>query len=119
VSAPFDSESVVEVENLEHWQARTLPSTLVVVEVQMPGNVAQSRLDPRDVPGWDRADYADSRTAGDAWYDAAETAVLWVPSVVSPYESNALFNQRHADFGRIAVGTPRPAPVDPRLLSRQ
>ena len=114
-----ETYALAVLENLVHWQARTLPPTLAVVEVRIPGDVAQSRLDPRDVPGWDRADYMDSRAAGDAWYDAAETAVLWVPSVVSPYESNALFNQRHDDFVRIVVGDSRPAAVDPRLRPRR
>ena len=55
---------------------------------------------------------------GDDWYDRGDTAVLWVPSVVSPYESNALCNQLHADFSRIVVGEPTRARVDARLPSR-
>ena len=41
------------------------------------------------------------------------------PSVVSPYESNALRNQLHADFSRIVVGEPTPARVDARLPYRR
>ena len=44
--------------------------------------------------------------------------MLWVPSAVSPYESNVLFNQRHADFTRLHVHPPEPAHVDTRLTTR-
>ena len=106
------------LENLVHWQTRDLPQTLVVIEVRIPEDVAQSRLDPSDVPGWDHPDYAASRVAGDAWYDACETAVLWVPSVVSPHELNVLFNERHPEFRRVVVVPAVPAGVDPRLAAR-
>ena len=43
------------------------------------------------------------------------TAVLWVPSVVSPYEYNVLFNQNHKDFDLIVASDPVPARLDPRL----
>jgi RES domain-containing protein len=113
-----ETYALAVLENLVHWQTGRLPPNLVCVEAKIPHDVAQSRLDPHDIRGWDHADYAASRTVGNEWYDAAETAVLWVPSVVSPYESNALFNQRHEDFVRIIVGKPRLAHVDPRLLPR-
>jgi RES domain-containing protein len=64
------------------------------------------------------SDYSISREIGDDWYDRGESAVLWVPSVVSPYESNLLFNQQPADFSRIVVHQPTPAHVDPRLWHR-
>ncbi len=59
-----------------------------------------------------------TRALGNRWYDRGRTAVLWVPSVVPRYESNVLFNQRRADFIRLEVEPPRPAPVDQRLTSR-
>ena len=62
--------------------------------------------------------YRATRRIGDDWYERGDTAVLWVPSVVSPYESNVLCSQLHADFSRIVVGEPTPAPVDAHLPSR-
>jgi RES domain-containing protein len=110
-----ETYALAVLENLVHWQAGTLPKRLVCVEVQIPGELKQERLDPAWIPGWDDPDYAVSRAAGDDWYDRGATAVLWVPSVVSPYEANVLFNQLHADFHRVRVGDPKPARIDPRL----
>ena len=55
------------------------------------------------------------RAIGDTWYERLETAVLWVPSVVSPYESNVFFNQHHPDFARLLVHKPKRTDVDGRL----
>ena len=56
-----------------------------------------------------------TRSVGDAWYDRGETCLLWVPSVVSPYERNVLCNQRHPDFSRIEVER-SDARIDNRLM---
>jgi len=60
-------------------------------------------------------DYFAYRQIGDDWYKRGETAVLWVPSMVSPVEANLLFNQQHEDFAQIVVHKAVPAHVDPRL----
>ncbi len=96
-----ETYALAVLENLVHWQTSTLPPTLVCVEVKIPDELDQEQLDPIDAPVLAENDYAASRAIGDEWYDRGETAVLWVPSVVSPYESNILFNQRHRDFSQI------------------
>ena len=48
-------------------------------------------------------------------YAREENAILWVPSVVSSYESNLLFNQQHKEFRRVIIGDPKPAHLDPRF----
>jgi RES domain-containing protein len=113
-----ETYALAVLENVAHWQASALPKELVCVEAVVPASVTQSRLDPATVPGWDWPDYIASRQVGDRWYEAGETAVLWVPSVVSPYERNALVNQRHADFAWITVRAPTRAHIDPRFVSR-
>jgi RES domain-containing protein len=113
-----ETYALAVLENLVHWQSSALPAGLVCVEVQIPDDLAQSRIEAGTIAGWERPDYVVSRRAGDRWYDAGETAVLWVPSVVSPYESNVLFNQRHPGFARIVVGKTAPASIDPRLSMR-
>ncbi|MEA3410845.1 MAG: RES family NAD+ phosphorylase [Pseudomonadota bacterium] len=110
-----ETYALAVLENLVHWQTNTLPPTLVCVEIKVPDEIDQEQLDRADAPLLPNNDYNASRAVGDDWYDRSETAVLWVPSVVSPYESNILFNQRHRDFSRIIVGDPAPAYVDPRL----
>lgn len=112
-----ETYALAVLENLVHWQTSALPPNLVCVEVTIPANVKQERLTASDVPTLSSIDYTDSRVLGDDWYGRGETAVLWVPSVVSPYESNVLFNQQHNDFRRVDVGDPKPAHLDPRFWS--
>ena len=110
-----ETYALAVLENLVHWQTSALPPNLVCVEVRVPNELEQERLESKDAPVLSEADYTASRTIGDEWYDRGETAVLWVPSIVSPYESNILFNQWHPDFSRIVIGDPMPARLDPRL----
>ena len=112
-----ETYALAVLENLVHWQTSALPPTLVCVEVKIPDELDQEQLDPIDAPLSADNDYAASRALGDEWYDRGETAVLWVPSVASPYESNILFNQRHRDFSQIVVGHATAAHLDPRLRS--
>ena len=53
---------------------------------------------------------------GEAWLQAAATAVLSVPSAVVPAERNYLLNPRHPDFARIRIGQPQSLQTDTRLL---
>ena len=106
------------LENLVHWQTVSLPPGLVCVRVEIPRGLDQERIDGLDRAALASNDFTATQALGHRWYAGGRTAVLWVPSAVSPYESNVLFNQRHADFSRLAVDPPEPAHVDPRLTSR-
>ena len=106
------------LENLVHWQTSTLPRDLVCVRATIPSEVAQEWTGAFDPASLTSDDYRATRRIGDAWYRRRETAVLWVPSAVSPYEANVLFNQRHADLLRIVVEEPLPAHRDARLPRR-
>jgi len=110
-----ETYSLAVLENLVHWQTSALPPNLMCLEVKIPDGLDQEQIDPVDTPILTQNNYAATRVMGDEWYDRRETAILWVPSVISPYESNVLFNQRHRDFSRIIVGDPTPAQMDPRL----
>ena len=46
---------------------------------------------------------------------AAESAILWVPSLVSPVEFNLMLHQEHEDFDHIIVREALPVLIDPRL----
>ncbi|MDE0026254.1 MAG: RES family NAD+ phosphorylase [Spirochaetaceae bacterium] len=114
-----ETYALAVLENLVHWQSGTLPSDLVCVRIAIPRDVAQEQADEIDPALLLADDYRATRRIGDAWHDRGATALLWVPSAVSPYESNVLCNQRHADFSRIIVGEPTPARVDARLSYRR
>ena len=103
------------LENLVHWQTVSSKPGLVCVRVRIPRGLDQERIEEFDRSVLTSHDFTATRALGDRWYARGRTAVLWVPSAVSPYESNVLFNQRHADFARLDVRPPEPAHVDERL----
>ncbi len=68
--------------------------------------------------GWQAEPPAPSSKAiGDLWVREARSALLEVPSVIIPGESNYLINPAHPEFKRISVGKPEPFAFDPRLLA--
>ena len=87
------------------------------VRLTIPAATSRNALEPGDLPGWDTYPYGPSRAYGDAWFDRMDSAVLVVPSVVSPFEPNVLINQKHPEFGSIMVSDPAPAVLDPRLVA--
>jgi RES domain-containing protein len=77
----------------------------------------RNRLAPADLdPTW-LAEPAGSATIalGDRWLDSAVAAVLEVPSVIVPEESNLLINPAHADVRLIRAAVARQFIYDPRL----
>ncbi len=49
---------------------------------------------------------ASTKQVGDAWVRARGSAILALPSVIITGEPNFLLNPAHADFKKIAFGTP-------------
>jgi len=103
--------SLAILENLVHWQSTVLPPSLVCVVATIPDSIKQSRQSPKNIQ-----DINACRLVGNRWFDKAETAILWVPSVVSPYEGNVLINQLHPDFSKIKLSKPLTIEVDSRLV---
>jgi RES domain-containing protein len=55
---------------------------------------------------------------GDRWIQERRSAVLALPSAISPADTNFLLNPDHADFKRIRIHPPIDYDFDPRLLGR-
>ncbi len=77
------------------------------------------RVDPNILaPGWrDDETNSTSQSVGDRWLRSITTAVLEVPSVVTPGEWNYLLNPAHPRFPEIRIGEARRFQPDPRLIS--
>ncbi len=114
-----ESFALAMLESLVHWQSSALPPALLCVVVDIPDSINQERLDRTRLPPPKARGYSQYRAIGNDWYDRGESVVLWAPSVVSPHESNLLFNQMHADFSRIIIHGGVPARVDPRLFGNK
>jgi RES domain-containing protein len=55
---------------------------------------------------------------GDQWVRERRSAILVVPSAISPDDRNFLLNPEHPDFKRIRIASPIDYEFDPRLLGR-
>ncbi len=60
----------------------------------------------------------EAQAVGDAWIDAAPSAILEVPSAVIEREHSYLINPAHKDFNLVATGPAVPYEFDSRLLTR-
>jgi RES domain-containing protein len=55
---------------------------------------------------------------GDRWVQERRSAVLALPSTISPADTNFLLNPEHRDFRRIRIHPPIDYDFDPRLVGR-
>jgi RES domain-containing protein len=61
---------------------------------------------------------AETMEIGDRWVEEERSAVLAVPSAISPDDRNFLLNPQHPDFKRIRIARSVDYEFDPRLLGR-
>ncbi len=61
---------------------------------------------------------AETIAIGDRWAEERRSAILAVPSAISPDDKNFLLNPEHPDFKRIRIAPPIDYEFDPRLLGR-
>ena len=79
------------------------PQDLVLAEAEIPANVSKISMGVNQLPANWRHVPAPAALAriGDEFVRAERAAVLTVPSVLAPSESNWLINPRHLAFARI------------------
>jgi RES domain-containing protein len=94
-----------------------LPRNLVSVDAEIPDDLPrESVLLGSLPPDWKESPPPDQlKIVGQLWLARNQTAILEVPSVVIPAESNFLLNPAHPDFQRIAIGRFKPFVYDPRM----
>ena len=104
------------LENLVHFNASELPPNLVVSRIEIPKRVSRQVISRAEVPEFESSNTYDAcREIGDRWFDAARTALLIVPSRLSPFECNFVIHSQHQDIAKLRVSAPQPARVDERL----
>jgi RES domain-containing protein len=109
-------QSLAALETHVHLQPRgSLKFAVIPVDFD---DAMVERIDEELLPaGWrGEPPGAATMTVGDTWAQGARTAVLAVPSVIVPQETNYLLNPLHPAFARIKVGEPLEFSFDPRLL---
>ena len=115
-----ESISLAVLENLVHMSRGDFPEGFVVVAATIPFEFSSwSDLKPEiasQLRSYEMELIEDQRTWGDVWIASRAAAVLEVPSMVVPGESNFLMNPNHPDFAKIIVDPPVPFAFDPRLF---
>ncbi len=111
------SVALAVLETLVHADLSVMPSHRVI-QVDIPDTLAITTIEDPTLPlNWRETPPAAAlQSIGKAWLDAAETAVLKVPSVIVPQEFNYLLNPGHPDFKQLSIGTGSTFDIDPRLL---
>ena len=70
-------------------------------------------------PDWKRSPPpAEAMEIGNRWVHEQRSAVLALPSALSPADTNFLLNPEHRDFKQIRIASPVDYEFDPRLLNR-
>ena len=107
------SIALAMLETLVHVDPSVMPAHRVI-PVDIPEAVPVTTIAVADLPDdWRRTPPSSGlRKMGKAWLDAGETALMQVPSVIVPEESNYLVNPLHADFTQLAIHAPAPFEID-------
>jgi RES domain-containing protein len=110
------SQSLAVLEVLVHLEGPELLRKYVFLEATFDPSLV-IELDRPSLPKNWRSDPVPKavRAIGDRWALSGESAVLRVPSVLVPDESNFLLNPRHPDFAKITVSRPNAFRFDGRL----
>lgn len=112
------SISLACLETVVHLAAGDLPLNRDLVSIEVPDDVwrAATILKPRDDVGWDAIPAGMvSLDAGSQWAAPKTSALLLVPSVIVPEESNILINPAHPEVARIQAKKLRRWTYDARL----
>lgn len=108
------------LETVVHLNADGLPMNRFLVRIDVPDDVWHTRqvLTPADLAiGWSAVPEGKvSLDLGDVWLQGAATALLVVPSVIVPEESNVLIDPAHPHAGSIVAFKTKPWFYDQRLV---
>lgn len=111
-----ESRALAALEILVHVDDGELLEEYLCIPVSFEKHVCRV-LNLNDLPFDWRASPApvSTRRMGEQWALERLSAVLQVPSVLIPGESNYLLNPLHPDFRKLSIGSPQPFEFDPRL----
>lgn len=104
-------ELLVHLEDLD-----ILRDLYVVFTLEFPESLVHTLEDETLLEGWNGVQIeASTQQAGDRWVTSSASAVLRVPSAVTPGEVNYLIHPGHPDFNQILIGGPVGFAMDSRL----
>ena len=106
------------LETIAHLKAKAalIPPRLRYLAIDLPDEIEREELDVDALPDDWRYREPVTQRVGDAWLHSARTAVLMVPSVLTPETTNFLLNPRHPQASIITISRTIDFPLDPRLV---
>lgn len=107
------------LETLVHQEIRStadLPDTYRLLRVEVSDEIVIAEIAEDAMPDDWRGDTSWTQSAGSEWLDAANTALLKVPSAVMPFAFNYLLNPSHDDAGKVTIGQVVDVRHDPRIM---
>lgn len=119
MAAVYTSENISLAlhETIVHLRSGALPLNRFLVRIHVPGDIWAARQVLTPPLGWDALPAGMiSVQAGEAWLRGKTSALLLVPSVIVPEESNVLINPLHTDASRISATSLRKWRYDPRFF---
>jgi len=113
-----ESQSLAMLEMLV--QDEPLRARYVINQARIPKGLKIRQIELAQLPPDWRTISARTQlqAIGSAWAQEQSTAVLAVPSVVIPGETNYLFNPLHPHFSKIEIGEPQAFITDLRLIRK-
>jgi len=105
------------LEKLVHFNY-VMPPNQHFIRITIPNGVSYEVFQPPNHPGWDGKSETICKACGDAWYAAAKSAILIVPSIPARIERNFLINPRHPDAAGISHDLAEPVWWDARLYGK-
>lgn len=111
------SISLTILETLVHSDRSVMPSHHTIT-VEVPDSLPITLVNIEDLPNdWrDNPAPAALKGFGKSWIEAAETAILQVPSAIVPQEANYLLNPFHAGFEEMVIHDAELFEIDRRLI---
>lgn len=112
-----ENRSLAILELLVHTDDRTSLLNRIILRAEFDASLVEPA--PAAAGRWvARDELVATQDYGTAWARETRSAVLRVPTAVTPAEFNYLINPSHPDFRKIKVTRPEPFRIDPRLFKR-
>ncbi len=106
------------IEYFIHIDPDDPPKDLVVVTAEVPNSVSSTAISPKQLTANWRESPSPPELAdiGDRFFRDRRAAILILPSVLAPVESNWLINPQHPEFSRIRLHSVKAFEYDSRFF---
>lgn len=112
-----EHQSTAALEILVHTAPFVLPEKYKAFRLEWPNSLTEALPKKQWPANWRISPPPPETMAiGDRWAQEQRSAVLAVPSAISPDDKNFLLNPAHPDFAKIKIASPIDYEFDPRLF---